>query len=392
VEIYAVVGAAERPLLGAAARLLAECLEAATGTPKAVGLTFADAIRSDFLRPDGPDVPEECQRRQLVPAECRHYRGSLYQGGQRIVVLSLRADVLQPALRHGQKGYPLLPLPDWQEGWTPSQREWVAVQFEEAPPVAVDTAARHWEAICTEVLRGGATGVFLCNVFRHVAGPVAHRYNDTAESLGERIRKFNLLAADVSHTTGAFVVDLDRALTRVGARALGTDYLLGGEAAAAAGAEALVSTLFRAGLDDYLPPEVEAKALAAFEARQAADDWLASHVYQNRVMAFFAHLQALRSGSKADVEGVRRFGTFLLRAADELQGACPARDLSLHRQFLAAVREFGAGQLDMIRAVQARDAAALRRAEARAWAGSQQLGVFGKAFDEFCKRSGRRTG
>jgi hypothetical protein len=392
VQIQAVVGEAERPLLTAAARRLAECLEAATGAAQPVALAFADAVRSDFLRPDGPDVPPDCHRRQLVPAECRDYRGSLYGGGRRILVLSLWADVLQPALRHRQEGYFLVPLPSWDKDWTPSQREWLTAQFEEAPPVALDVAGSHWEAICTEALRGGATGVFLCNVFRHVAGPVAHRFHGTPESLGERIRRFNLLAADVSHATGAFVVDLDRALTRIGARDLATDYQLGGEAAAATGAEALVSTLFRAGLDDYLPPEVEAKALAAFETRQAADDWLASRVYQRRVLAFFAQLRALRSSSNADIEGVRRLGTFLLRAADELQGACPARDLSLHRQFLAAAREFGTGQLDMIRAVQARDAGALRRAEERAWAGSEQLGVFGKTFNEFCKRSGRPTG
>jgi hypothetical protein len=392
VEIYALVGETERPLLTAAARRLSECLEAATGVAQLVGLTFADAIRSDFLRLDGPEIPAECRHRQLAPGDCRHYRGSLYQDGRRIMVLSLRADVLQPALRHREEGYAFVPLSAWEQGWTPAQREWVAAQFEQVPPITAEVAAGNWEAICNGVLQGGSAGVFLCNVFRHVAGPVPHRYHGTPESLGERIRRFNLLAAEVSQATGAFVVDLDRALTRVGARALGTDYRLGGDAASAAGAEVLVATLFLAGLDAFLPAEVEAKALAAFEARQAADDWLASRVYQNRVLAFFTRLRLLRSECTADLDGVQRLGTFLSRAADELQGACPARDLSLHRQFLAAVREFGAGHLDMIRAVQARDAGALKQAEARAWAGSQQLGVFGKTFDEFCKRSGHRAG
>src|SRR5947207_391616 len=101
-ELHAVVTDAERPMLTAAARLLSDSLEMATGTPCPVKVTFGEAVRSDFLVPDGPTIPQEALDRGLVPAEAGTYPGSLYQPRPRIVVLSLLIDVLCPALRHRQ--------------------------------------------------------------------------------------------------------------------------------------------------------------------------------------------------------------------------------------------------------------------------------------------------
>src|SRR4051812_28673301 len=118
-NIVAVAGDDEQRLLGAGAQLLAECLDAATGFTNKVGLTFLPAVRSDFLAPVAPPVADEVHARGLVPQGVRNYQGPLYQPGRRIVVLSLLADVVQPALRHRQERYRFLPLADWQRGWTP---------------------------------------------------------------------------------------------------------------------------------------------------------------------------------------------------------------------------------------------------------------------------------
>ena len=97
--------------------------------------------------------------------------------------------------------------------------------------------------------------VFLCTILRHV--PVRGS-SDHARLI--RIRRLNLLAAEISRETGAFVVDIDRSLADVGASKLATDYRLEGEYASQAAAKFIALAVLSVGLDDYV----------AFETQDAA--------------------------------------------------------------------------------------------------------------------------
>ncbi len=251
-EILAVVQSTEMPMMRAAAGLLSECLQAA-GETNGVQLTCLEAARSDFLRPGAPVLIEEVYAQGLVPRTVKDYGEPLYQPGRKIVVLSLLADVVQTALRHRQLYSLFLPLPDWQSRWTAAQRQWVDAHFVPEPEVGLTAAAIHWSRIIAEIQRTSGASVFLCNVFRHVPGGSPYRYFRTPPSLGERIRRFNLLAADLSHDTGIYIVDLDRALADRGADALKTDYRLMGEAAASLGAETWFPPCSRPGSTIILP-------------------------------------------------------------------------------------------------------------------------------------------
>jgi len=89
--------------------------------------------------------------------------------------------------------------------------------------------------------------VFISTVFRHVPG------DDGADpSRLVRIRRLNLLAAELSRETGLFVIDIDRTLAAIGARKLDTDYRLGGEHAADAAAKVIALAIVSAGLDAYV--------------------------------------------------------------------------------------------------------------------------------------------
>jgi hypothetical protein len=377
----------EQPLLRAATDLLSECLEVGSGRPCPVGLSLVHAMRSDFLTPVGPGIPDEIRRQGLVPASRRDYGGFLYESGKRIVVLSLLGDVLQPALRHRREGYLFLPLPAWQRNWTPAQHAWVADHFVPEPVIALDAAAAHWRAICSAILQTGASHVFLCNVFRRVPG-IAHRYYETPESPQERIQKFNLLAAEVSQDTGACVVDLDRSLADLGGRLLKTDYRLTG--AAAAGADTVVSTLFRAGLDDYVTEEAQQKAAAQFEVRRAATGWFSLQDYRLKIIAVVTRFQELAQQSpQLSHEGAQRMGRFLLFHAAALAKRAPPGNLALHRRVVAALGETGQGYVDFAQAVLAGDVRAQQRAVQRFQTGGEQLRGFWKAFDEFCRQNTR---
>ena len=103
--------------------------------------------------------------------------------------------------------------------------------------------------------------VFLCTVFRHVPRGAPEQLPDGRAATTERIRRLNLLAAELSHDTGAGIIDIDRAFAHHGAQALKTDYRLSGAMAAEVAAHAIVWSVLSVGLDDAVAPEVQARAL-----------------------------------------------------------------------------------------------------------------------------------
>jgi hypothetical protein len=184
-RIAAVVEAAERPALVAAAEQLGACLAAVTGRLWPIRLGFHDSLAA-------------------VDAK----------GGAPLIITSLLSEV-QTA-----------------EPWPAIEARWRA-------------------ALAT---RGETTAsFFLCTVFRHVSG------GPHPPAL-ERIRRLNLLAAELSHDTGINVIDIDRTFAHLGARALQTDYRLGGAIAEEVAGYVIVGTLLTAGLDDLIPPEIQEAA------------------------------------------------------------------------------------------------------------------------------------
>jgi hypothetical protein len=125
----------------------------------------------------------------------------------------------------------------------------------------------------------GRLTVLVSTVLRHVSRDGVARDGAADTPPGPivarrvRIRRLNLLAAALSHETGCFVIDIDRALADIGAQALRTDYRLAGPFAAGAAAKAVAMTLLSAGLDDVVPVEVQEEArklIAAFQPPRAS--------------------------------------------------------------------------------------------------------------------------
>ena len=105
---------------------------------------------------------------------------------------------------------------------------------------------------------------YLCTVFRHVPP-------DALPSLRARIRKLNLLAAELSRETGIFIIDLDRSLADVGARAYATDFRLGGPYATEAVAREIAATFLGTGFDAALAREARDRLKAMMA------DWQPAH-------------------------------------------------------------------------------------------------------------------
>jgi len=99
--------------------------------------------------------------------------------------------------------------------------------------------------------------VFICTVLRHAGAG-----DSIALRRRVRIRRLNLLAAELSREYGAFVIDIDRKLADVGARRLGTDYTLQGEAAGKLASDVIAMEIVLNGLDGFVSVEMQDRAKA----------------------------------------------------------------------------------------------------------------------------------
>ena len=107
------------------------------------------------------------------------------------------------------------------------------------------------------------TAVYICTIFRAC--------EDDAARL-ERIRRLNLLAADLSHDLDIGVIDFDRQFADIGARTLESSYRLEGNAAREIAAYMIVKTLLAAGaFDDRIPVETIEQARAMYDRSHQAN-------------------------------------------------------------------------------------------------------------------------
>lgn len=111
---------------------------------------------------------------------------------------------------------------------------------------------------CQALTSDDGAVVFLCTVLRHVATG-----DGTDQDRLVRIRRLNLLAAELSRVYGLFIIDLDRSLADIGASKLHTDYRLDGQYASEAAGKFIALAVLSAGLDAYVPFEVQDAARAS---------------------------------------------------------------------------------------------------------------------------------
>jgi hypothetical protein len=134
--------------------------------------------------------------------------------------------------------------------------------------------------------------VFLCTVFRHVA------IGDGGDQLRRiRVRRLNLLAAQLSHETGLFIIDLDRSFADIGASKLDTDYRLSGQYASEAAAKFVALAVLSAGLDDFVSFEIQDSAKAIIAAKPLN---LIGPALEKREMVL-PHILKLGSGRRKQV-------------------------------------------------------------------------------------------
>jgi hypothetical protein len=212
----------------------------------ALQLVFPDRevqlARTWMSRPDW--LESESTAEQV--REARDRLGHLHS----LVILSLLPAVAVRALRHCS-GELFLEHRGLRSRWSAEQAAANDAACTVQAPILPQQAAAALEPIVERLQQQGAT-VALTTGFRHVRDPLQHRHTGAQPTLRELVRRTNLEVARLSHRTGCFVLDLDRALAEWGGGPLAADCFGGGAQAAELAVEELVALITEALPDEFL--------------------------------------------------------------------------------------------------------------------------------------------
>jgi hypothetical protein len=132
-----------------------------------------------------------------------------------------------------------------------------------------------------EALTATGDPVFICTILRHAG------QDEDADLLYRRrvrIRRLNLLAAELSRQTGAFIVDIDRVIADRGGRNLQADYRLDSPAATEVAGQAVAFSVTVNGLDAITPFETQER-MREIIVRASAKSSMATKIVPANVLA-----------------------------------------------------------------------------------------------------------
>ena len=200
-----------------------------------LGARAMACVRSDTWQQASSDIESRLRALGMIP---RGYPDLTPPWKEGTNVISVSSEVLTRAWRHRSTGYVFAPLQSWLAQWSEPARAYLASEFDDHGLLAIDVVA----ANLTRMIEAGPRAI-LINMFRAVFEPRPVRHAGTGETVRERIRKANIMIAQVSRVTGARVVDVDSILGDVGAVSLDADYRLASERARGLVAEAIARAI-----------------------------------------------------------------------------------------------------------------------------------------------------
>jgi hypothetical protein len=148
------------------------------------------------------------------PADQQH-RTALFDGPADVVVLSLQSDLLNSLVRHQRDGWLL--MADGFDSWDADSKEWLRRECKNAGPTPLETTLRSLERLVTAIAERLDAPVLVYNLSPVIPGERIHCFLGAEDSLGLRVRRFNLGLAELSARLGFSVVDVERIVACAGA-------------------------------------------------------------------------------------------------------------------------------------------------------------------------------
>lgn len=167
--------------------------------------------------------PEELARRLPSGAHpiAWQHRTALFDAPVDAVILSLQSAVLNALVRHRRDGWLL--LPDWLVTWDSASRAWLESECENAGLAPIEPTLRRLEQLIIAVEERLGAHVLVYNLSPVIPGEQTHCWLGAEDSLGLRVRRFNLGLAELSTRLDFSIVDVDRITACAGADRLKVD-------------------------------------------------------------------------------------------------------------------------------------------------------------------------
>ncbi len=145
----------------------------------------------------------------------RQQRSRLFDEPAEVVVLSIQSVATNALVRHRREGWLL--LPDDLGSWDAASRAWLARECENAGLAPLGPTMERLERLILAIEDRLNAHVLVYNLSPYVPGERVHCWVGAEESLGLRVRRFNLALADLSSRLGFSVVDVERICASAGA-------------------------------------------------------------------------------------------------------------------------------------------------------------------------------
>ena len=177
--------------------------------------------RLDFIPRPGEVLagpPEERAKSLPCHVHAAHlqHRTALFDGPSDVVVLSIQPDLLHPMVRHKKDGWLL--LPDGFPTWDAESKAWLREECVNAGATPLETTLASLERLVPAIEEHLGAHVLVYNLSPALPGERIHCFVGAEESVGLRVRRFNVALADLSSKLGFSIVDVERI-----AAAAGTD-------------------------------------------------------------------------------------------------------------------------------------------------------------------------
>lgn len=145
----------------------------------------------------------------------------LFDGGCDAVVLSIQADVMHPLARHRGGGGLLYPhgLSEWPE----EARHRLTADYAPVAPLSPAASMTGFAAIAARVRQGRDVPVLILNLSPVLGWERLHSFHGLGDTLGERIRRFNLALIDLSRAIDVSIIDVEAIVARGGVAAMKRD-------------------------------------------------------------------------------------------------------------------------------------------------------------------------
>lgn len=183
--------------------------------------------RSDTLLGNLGEIPETLKKWEHLPwgsyPPASQLSKAIFEQSYDACVLSTMPDVHGRLYRHRREGY--LIHAEGRQIWPDDGRRWLEADFEPNGLLTPDQSMENLFNLVSKIRVHSRAPVLIYNVSSVMPSDLIHCWEGVGETFTTRVNRFNLALTDLSRETGISIIDVDRIVAVMGARAAKLDQI-----------------------------------------------------------------------------------------------------------------------------------------------------------------------